>query len=270
MKFTHALKWLSSPFVPARCVICNEDLEIFSLEDLCDVCMPKYVVKSKDENICYSCGEESHCLAIGASEETTCYSCMAFPMPVRQLRSMFSYDDGQIKKLITTFKYRGSSSLANVISKMFANYILQEKTFTDKNWDLIVHLPSSPCSTKKRGFEHMSLVARALSKQIHIPHLPFAVTAVRSRSPQVELKLLNRPKNLKNAFYVSPRLVQGKTILLCDDVLTSGASIFSLTKQLLRAGAKEVDVLTLARSSRFLRYRIRTSAFKEMNSQSIN
>ena len=111
--------------------------------------------------------------------------------------------------------------------------------------DLIVPVPLHPKRLKQRGFNQALLLARAF------PEVPLgreAVVRVRHTVPQVELKPKERRDNVKGAFAVpDPALVKGKNVLLLDDVYTTGATVRECAKVLRRAGARRVDVLTVAR-----------------------
>ncbi len=93
------------------------------------------------------------------------------------------------------------------------------------------------------------LLAREVSRLYQAPIDPFILVRSRETSPQTQLPEEERRKNVRHAFTVNPeRPVQGKTLLLVDDVYTSGATVNECCRTLIRAEAKAVYVLTLART----------------------
>lgn len=114
--------------------------------------------------------------------------------------------------------------------------------------DGIVPVPLHRRRLWERGFNQSFLLARYLSKKFGMPLLG-GVERVRPTLPQVGLSYEERGKNLKNAFKViNPRDLVNKEILIVDDVFTSGSTVESLAKTLLKAGSTKVMVLTCATS----------------------
>jgi len=111
--------------------------------------------------------------------------------------------------------------------------------------DLLAPVPLHPKRIKKRGFNQSLLLARAF------PGAPVAREAVvrtRHTAPQVGLNPKQRQDNVKGAFAVTdPALVKGKHVLLVDDLYTTGATVKECARVLRRAGARRVEVLTVAR-----------------------
>jgi len=115
--------------------------------------------------------------------------------------------------------------------------------------DGVMAVPLHRSRLRERGFNQSLLLARYVAEGFNLPVLS-GVQRVKSTLPQVGLSHKEREKNLKNAFCVvrSHDLVD-KEILIIDDVFTSGATVESLAKTLLKAGSKRVMVLTCATSS---------------------
>lgn len=115
--------------------------------------------------------------------------------------------------------------------------------------DAVVPVPLSPRSLKDRGFNQSLLLSRHLSKKKKIPLLMDVLIKILDTPSQVGLSAQERAANVKKAFACTDRLT-GMNVLLIDDVMTTGATVNACSKQLLRAGATSVSVLTLARAGR--------------------
>ncbi len=100
-----------------------------------------------------------------------------------------------------------------------------------------------------RGFNQSVLLARQVSRAYGLPMDPFVLVRDKETSAQTQLSEEERRKNVRGAFSVqSAASLNGKTILLVDDVYTSGATVNECSRVLVQAGAKKVSVLTLART----------------------
>jgi ComF family protein len=116
-------------------------------------------------------------------------------------------------------------------------------------FDLTIPVPLHPKRLRWRGFNQAVILAREVGRLWEIPVDPFLLLRSRETPPQTELREDERRKNVRGAFTVNPRKsVQGKKLLLVDDVYTSGATVNECSRTLLRAGAKQVQVLTLTRT----------------------
>jgi ComF family protein len=113
----------------------------------------------------------------------------------------------------------------------------------------MIPVPLHPKRLRWRGFNQALILAREVGRRWHIPVDPFILQRSRETSLQTELTEEERRKNVRRAFSLHPeKSVRGKTLLLVDDVYTSGATVNECSRALLRAGAQEVYVLTLART----------------------
>ena len=121
--------------------------------------------------------------------------------------------------------------------------------FPDHSFDTIVPVPLHPKRLRWRGFNQAVLLGREVSRLWRIPMDPFILSRSRETPPQTQLAEEERRRNVRRAFAPNPeKSLEGKSLLLVDDVYTSGATVNECSRALLRAGAKEVHVLTLART----------------------
>jgi ComF family protein len=115
--------------------------------------------------------------------------------------------------------------------------------------DLIVPVPLHPKRLRWRGFNQSVLLAREVSRAYDLPMNPFILVREKETSPQTQLSEEERRKNVRRAFSVrSAESLDGKAVLLVDDVYTSGATVNECSRILVQSGAREVYVLTLART----------------------
>jgi ComF family protein len=116
-----------------------------------------------------------------------------------------------------------------------------------KNIDLIACVPMDKMSLMKRGFNQASLLSEGLSKALDIPFAKDLLKKTKNTQEQVTLKKHQRFINVKGAFCITEiNRVNGKIILLIDDVFTTGATVNECSGVLKKAGAKSVSVLALA------------------------
>jgi len=116
-------------------------------------------------------------------------------------------------------------------------------------WILLFRFPFTREERKKRGFNQAELLGRALSDLSGIPLLPDVLIKIRNTPTQVSLKAAERETNLRRAFMVrKAEKITGRTVMLVDDVFTTGSTLRECAAQLRRAGVREVRALTLARA----------------------
>ncbi len=114
--------------------------------------------------------------------------------------------------------------------------------------DAIVPIPLSQQRMRERGYNQSGLIAHPLSRIMRWKYLPDAIQRVRHTRSQVGLTAVERRKNVQAAFTAHAGKVNNKTILLFDDVATTGATLNSASQALLSAGATRVYALTVAKA----------------------
>jgi competence protein ComFC len=115
--------------------------------------------------------------------------------------------------------------------------------------DVMVPVPLHIRRLRERGFNQALLLVKELSKRAGIPYQERVLRKIKDTPVQITLKKRERSKNLKGAFQVQDQeAIKGKTVVLVDDVYTTGATVNECSRALLAAGAKQVAVLTVARA----------------------
>lgn len=154
---------------------------------------------------------------------------------------------GALRECIREFKYRGARRMTTLFSDLLNSYAL-ENDLRSGETDVIVPVPLHPSKLRERGYNQAGLIAEILPGTFAAPALHRALLKIKSTCPQMGLTREMRLENLKGSFAVVDKTrLMGKTVLLTDDVMTTGATLETCAEELLRSGAAEVKALTLAR-----------------------
>ena len=141
-------------------------------------------------------------------------------------------------------KYRRNIGLGEAIAMQMADFV------HSLHWqlDVLIPVPLGKRRLKERGYNQVALVARPLAYQIGIRYKPDALWKTRETRSQVGLTISQRSENVQDAYQADSVVVKDKSILIMDDVATTGSTISACTAALHSAGAQEVYVLTIARA----------------------
>jgi ComF family protein len=199
--------------------------------------------------ICGSCYDkletipEQHCPRCGyPTPDDYCSNCGEFDYVFGQAKAVFAFD-GVAKTLVHALKYEGYSAIATWFARQMHRQIIQEQLFAGT--DCLVAIPLHRVRRRERGFNQSELIARALAKLLD---KPYAHDLLRRRLHTASQTLLDRKARLQNlhqAFLAGKESPHGLSILLIDDVFTTGTTVNEAAKTLLTAGAAEVNVMTV-------------------------
>ena len=114
--------------------------------------------------------------------------------------------------------------------------------------DLVVPVPLGRKRQQERGYNQVDLIARPFSLALGLDYRPAALKRNRDTASQVGLSAAERRANMKDAFSAKASVVRGKTVLVLDDVSTTGSTLSSSAEALFQYGAKDVFALTVARA----------------------
>lgn len=214
------------------CDICGEELTASTRYALCAECISK--MPFTGEHICLNCGVPI------TDEADYCLRCENQKTDFVLNRSPLVYD-GEAKSLIHAMKFGGKRYIAETLGAMMSDEFLKRNMAAD----IAVFVPMTESEERKRGFNQSELLARDVAKRLNLPLLP-ALVKVKETPAQKELSGKERAENLEGAFVCIYGQVKGRKLLLIDDVFTTGATANACTHALLKAGAREVRVLTAA------------------------
>ncbi len=227
-------------FFPPQCFICRKPLGKNPTDHPCPSCLSELKVFSHPR--CPRCGLGFHS---PGGEDHLCSGCLTEDWNFTKARAIGPYE-GWMVELISQFKFRGVARLAKPLGTLLAEY--RDPEFPFSEFDLLVSVPLHLQRLRERGFNQSLLLARRIAQIHSLPLDATALQRIRHTQPQTELSGPERKKNIRQAFAVKRTTsISGKRILLIDDVFTTGATVQECAQTLLKAGAKQVDVLTLAR-----------------------
>lgn len=159
------------------------------------------------------------------------------------LRSYGEYG-GSLRNAILRLKFRRDIGLAEALSK----HLISLYNELNMDIDLIVPVPLNKTRQRKRGYNQAGLLALPLAYAICKPYKSQAIERIRDTHSQVRLGASERKKNVQDAFHAHSRWIDGKKVLVVDDVTTTGSTMSACAKALSQAGASAVYGLTLARA----------------------
>ena len=235
---------LSSVF-PRVCPLCKKRIGSDGT-GFCPVCLAGFRIIRPP--FCRSCGEPLP--NVSERNDLLCARCLMKRhkprAPVFPVRSVAIYE-GNLRRSILSSKY-GEHTVMAVSLGRFLSYQFT-RLFPACAFDRIVPVPLHPKGLRERGFNQCISMAKPLSKQLNIPMELHSVKRIRYTPSQSASGPKDRRRNLQGAFRVcSPSGFRGQSVLMVDDVYTSGATLENLACSLLASGARSVTGLTLARS----------------------
>ena len=207
------------------CIICNRECD-HTTYGICDKCFNKLPFIEKP---CVKCGRES--------KTVRCVSCLGHKRNFDFARSVFNYE-GRMRELYLSYKYDEDTYLA----AQFASFLINAYRGLGIHCDGVCGVPSYQ-KRKSKYLNHSELLAKTVADALGLP----IVDGLRKKKvpKQVGLTGDERRKNAIGAYYVEGDEFKGKTMLVVDDVFTTGSTVDSVSATLKRAGALKVYCLTL-------------------------
>ncbi len=232
---------------PPLCPACAAPLGGKDDRGFCPRCQGTFKILGED--VCKVCGRPMEGPSLPASG--VCGHCLKDRPAWDAARSLAVYE-GQLAETIKAFKFRGKRDAAASLGALAAEAV--SINFHEENIDLVVPVPLHAGRVRERGFNQAVDLARAAAKARGVPLFAEALARERETRPQVGLTRPQRIANVKGAFTANGRVdIKGKTVLLVDDVRTTGATLNECARTLKKAGAARVLALTLGiASSRFI------------------
>ncbi len=235
-------RWLVEPLAaavfPSACVVCRQSLTRPTRGPLCGACLaalPRHAVP-----ICL-CGQP----LVGG--QLLCARCRRGRNPLTAGTSLGPYE-GSLRDALQALKYRGRRRVAAQLAEALWQQSPAQRLFLDD--PLLVPVPLHGPRWRERGYNQAELLARAFGRLSGAVCAARVLVRTRSTVSQTNLTAAARRVNMAGAFGVRRgRLVSGRVVVLVDDVYTTGATARECARMLRRAGAREVRVVTIARTA---------------------
>lgn len=218
--------------LPPRCAGCGTI--VGEVHGFCPECWTN--IEFLGDSGCKSCG-----LPLQATEAETCGACLARPPRIARTRSAVAY--GELSRsLAIRLKYGRKVAVARTMARYMAPLVARS------DGAVLVPVPLHRTRLWNRGFNQSALVARELSQRLGMAMDPLALKRTR-RTPALKgMSMLQRRKTVAGAFRVADRkAVEGRIVILVDDVLTTGSTAEACARTLKRAGAARVELVSWAR-----------------------
>jgi len=220
----------------ASCVVCGDELPWRARKaSCCEACWSS--LPSIRGTKCDSCAEP---LLAGA---TRCIRCIEDPLPVAWADAWGHYR-GSLERVLHAFKFEKHDFLDDPLSELVENLI---RARGDLEFDAVVAVPMHRKKLWQRGYNQAELLSRALARRLRVRCEPALLFKRIDRAAQSTLPRAERAKNVRGAFVASPR-AGGRSLLLVDDVCTTGETLRACATALVAAGAARVCAAVVAKA----------------------
>lgn len=212
---------------------------------ICDGCGSDLL--NKDSSLCLRCldalPQTDFELHPGNPVEKRFYG--RLPLANASARYYFS-KESLIQQLVHQIKYRNNRELGLQLGRLMGDAI---KTSNRFNADIIIPLPLFPIKEKKRGYNQSTLLCEGIAEHLHIPVLQNVITRPQHTETQTKKGRIERWKNMEGKFVLTnPAAIEGKHVLLVDDVITTGATLEACGSELLKATGVKLSLAALCYS----------------------
>ena len=217
---------------PPKCIGCGRVGVRF-----CDNCLA--ATPRVAPPMCTRCGNTL------STDQTLCPQCQQHPPKFTQARA-WALMEGSVRLAIHKLKYHHDLALADVLAAQLIALV------QSLNWPIetVVAVPLGKQRQSERGYNQAALLAFPLALGLGVPWKQGVLQRVRETRSQVGLDAAARRRNVANAFHsLNKKALKGVTVLLVDDVMTTGATLDAAAHALLIGGAKQVYAVTVARAA---------------------
>ncbi len=228
------LDTLLSLLYPRRCPVCDGPVKPWNTL-VCRECEPAFDYIKPPR--CMKCGKH-----IGDTEKEYCADCAAHAHLYDSGRALFSYQS--VSASIARFKYHGRREYAAFYAVCMADALGNFIRFCRA--DALVPVPLHESRKRRRGYNQAEVLARELSVLTGIPVCGDLIGRVKKTVPMKELSVAGRQNNLKKAFKILRYDVKLNTIIIIDDIYTTGSTIDAMSRELKNAGVERIYFMTLA------------------------
>ncbi|MEG1848152.1 MAG: ComF family protein [Lachnospiraceae bacterium] len=226
----HVLDWV----FPRRCPVCNRIVKPLG-EKICAECKGQldYVFEPK----CKRCGKR-----LQHTEQEYCYDCVTKKHDYIQGAALYEY--ASVRQAIYRFKYAGQCEYADFFGEEIALFLGDQI----RQWQVeaLIPVPLHKSRQRLRGYNQAQLLAQVIGDRLQIPVQNDLVKRDKKTTPQKDLDETERHKNVKKAFKICRNDVKLKSVVVIDDIYTTGSTIDAMTHVLNEAGVDKVYFIALA------------------------
>jgi len=228
---------------PLSCENCGKSIRESKGYAICDDCMKQ--IKLISSPYCYQCGKPLSPM-VYFEEKAICSDCNIKEKHYFN-RSVATYQ-GVMRKCIHLLKYKKQVKLIQPLGDLMIDYLKADYLYDIQEIDLIIPVPLFKGDFLRRGFNQSSLLAEYVANYFSLSFSNDLLIKNKENVSQVGLSKIERKNNVKNVFSINPSFKKDiYTILLIDDIFTTGATVEACCKELRKTGIKKIFVLTLAR-----------------------
>ncbi len=226
---------LLNAFFPPACPLCRRSTPL--PHQLCHRCSP--TLPGEPENHCLRCGHQT------AGPQQGCGSCLGNRHRADAAYFAYRYE-AAIQELIIGFKFGDHSEWAPLLGRLCRDRL--EVSLKWESPDVVLPIPLHFFRLIHRRYNQSALLAREVAHFLDRPLVTNGLKRIKMTAPQTRLDLPSRRKNVRGAFRAIRQRVAGRSLLLVDDVYTTGSTMTAAVETLKRAGAERVALLCLARA----------------------
>ncbi len=225
---------------PRYCLICSNSINESSFEGACKGCLEKINVNTSP--FCSKCGIS---IKSTTRAKDSCNECRNKNYYFDRAMSVCDYK-GIVKKCIQLFKYKRKLNIGLNLSKLMIKFLKEHFNLDDI--DLITAVPLHKSKLRERGFNQAEILAEQIRLNLNLPAAFDNLKRIKKTLSQYQLPLVSRQSNISGAFACADEaFFRNKSILIIDDIFTTGATLNECSRVLKNAGAKKVYTLTIAR-----------------------
>ena len=238
MLLNKLIKTLEEIIYPRHCLLCRIkiDSEDSTNDPVCAGCLEKIIPNIPP--FCQRCGRHT-------SDKRICDGCAKINFHFNRAWASCRYD-GVAREMLHSFKYNNKTGLGINLARLLIDFV-KNYHLPVSACDYVIPVPLSPAKLREREFNQAGILAEELAEYFELKLSDNNLKRIRNTASLTELDRHKRWQNIQGAFGLKePGALKEKTILLIDDVLTTGATASEAAKSLKNAGASAVFVLTVA------------------------
>lgn len=228
------MNYLKEMLFPRRCPVCDRVVSGLGKE-ICDSCYG--IWKPLTGEVCCKCGKK-----LRDTEKEYCIDCRKYNHVFDRGMALYEYAD--VAEAIYRFKYEGRQEYAEFFGKEMA-YTFQ-KHIAKIAPDGLVPVPLHKKRERQRGYNQAGLLAEVIGRELNLPVYHKIICRERNTVPQKNLNSVERQNNLKKAFKFVKNEVKLSTIIIIDDIYTTGSTMDAVSELFRTVGTKRICYLTLA------------------------